>query len=435
MKPYILLILLAGSLVTSSCKKYFGDINTNPNSPEVVEPKVLLPGIEAAISYSMGGDAARFSGILTQQIEGVSRQWAVLQKYKFVGSDVETLYETNLYTRILMGIKSVKTISTEKRYHYYNGIAKSLEAYTVLFLADFWDSAPYSDALQGLKKLQPKYDSQAQLYATVFDLLAQAKDDLGQTDGGAKVPGSDDLMFGGDVNKWIGFANFVEARANLRLALSDASKYQTALDLLGNGLTADLAFPYSGGAFSNPMYQFLQDWQDISLGTRISELLTTYNDPRDSVYNQPFDVSVNTYITGDKSHVIASLIEQSFIMAECKFKISGPAAAHADYINGITLAMQRDGIASTDVTTYLAQNAVDPGAGSLTLEHIINQKYIALLFEHETFTDWRRTGFPTLVPNNGSQVPVRFPAAQSELNLNSANVPASTIYKPVTWDM
>lgn len=435
MKRYILFSLLAGSLVISSCKKYFGEVNNNPNSPAVVEPKVLLPGIEAAISYSMGGDAARFSGILTQQIEGVSRQWAVLQKYKFVGSDVEDLYETNIYTKILMGIKSVKTISTEKGYHHYNGIAKALEAYTVLFLADFWDSAPYSDALQGLGNLQPKYDSQAELYATVFDLLSQARADLGQTNGGTKVPAEDDLMYGGNVNKWLGFVNFVEARANLRLALNDASKYQTALDLLNGGLTTDLAFPYTGGAFSNPMYQFLQDWQDISLGVRISELLTTYNDPRDALYNQPFDVSVNTYITGDKAHVIASLIEQSFIKAECKFKISGAAAAHTDYIAGITLALQRDGIAPAEITTYLAQNSVDPGAANITLEHIINQKYIALLFEHETFTDWRRTGFPTLTPNNGSEVPVRFPNAQSELNLNSANVPASTIYKPVTWDM
>lgn len=418
--------------LTACKKKYFGDVNTNPNNPSSVEPKVILPGIEAAISYSFGGDAARFSAVLNQQVKGIDRQWTVLQNYKFIGSDVESIYETNIYTKILMEIRGLKQISTEKGYHYYNGIAKTLEAYTVLFLADFWDSAPYSDAFQGIKNLQPKYDSQEQLYATVFALLNEARSDLGQADGGAKVPLDDDLIYGGDVTKWAGLTNFIEARANLRLAKADVSKYQTALTLLGSGLTNDFSFPYAGGAISNPMYQFNNEWGSIEIGDRISELLTEYNDPRIPMYTQPFDYT-NTYLVGEKTHVIGSLIEQEFIKAECNFRISGSGAAHPFYVNAITLALQRDGVSPSDIATYLAQSAVDPG--TITLELIINQKYLALFLEHETFTDWRRTGFPTLVPNTGSEIPRRFPTPQSELNLNGANAPSSTIYKPVTWDI
>ncbi|MBI1836882.1 MAG: SusD/RagB family nutrient-binding outer membrane lipoprotein [Flavobacteriia bacterium] len=432
MKKLLLFCVLAVSI--TACKKYFGKVNENPNNPNSVEPKVILPGIEAAISYTFGGDAARFSGILNQQIKGVERQWTVLEQYKFNGSDVENMYESNIYTKILMEIKKLKETATKNGYHHYNGISKSLEAYTVLFLADFWDSAPYSEALNGFNNIQPAYDSQEKLYATVFDLLEQARADLGQADGGAKTPSDDDLIYNGDVNKWIEFTYFLEARANLRLAKKDASKYQDALNAINNGLSADTKFPYPGGAISNPMYQFIQDWPDITIGKRMSELLTNYNDPRNALYDQPFNVDDNTYILGDKPHVIASLIEQAFIKAECKFQISGAASAHNDYIEGITLALQRDGISQTNINTYLAQNAIDPGAANITLEHIINQKYIALIFEHETFTDWRRTNFPTLVSNTGTPIPRRFPVPQSELNLNGANASYIPITKPVTWD-
>lgn len=434
MKRYIIVSLLIVVTSLTACKKYFGDINTNPNSPSVVEPKIMLPGIEAAVSYTFGGDGARFSAILNQQIKGVSRQWAVLENYTFVGSDVESMYETNIYPKILMEIKNLKEISTKNGYHHYNGIAKTLEAYTLLFLADFWNSAPYSDAFKGLDNIQPKFDSQTELYADVFQLLAEARTDLSQTDGGAKVPAEDDIMYQGDVNKWIGLTNFIEARANLRLAKADASKYQTALTLVNSGLTNDLVFPYSGGAFSNPMYQFILDWTDLSIGTRIDELMTTYNDPRSPIYSQPFEDG-NTYFASNKSHVITSLIEQEFIKAECNFRISGSAAAHQFYLNGITLALQSLSIPQTDIDTYLAQNSIDPGVNNITLELIMNQKYLALFMEHESFTDWRRTGFPTLVPNTGSMIPRRFPTPQSELNLNGANVPQSTIYSTVDWDI
>lgn len=438
MKKLIIFSFLA--LIAFSCKKkYFGDINKNSNAPAVVDPKVVLPGIEAAISYTFGGEAARFAGILNQQIKGIGRQWTVLEQYKFNGNDVETLYETNIYTKILMEIKNVKTVSTKNKFHYYNGIVKSLEAYTLLFVADFWDSAPYSDALQGLDQIQPKYDSQAELYESVFKLLNEAKNDLSETDGGSQQPFEDDIIYGGDVTKWLGFVYFMEARANLRLAKKNPTKYQDALNALNNGLTHDFIFPYTGGAISHPMYQFIQDWPDIELGKRMKELLTDYSDPRKSLYDQPFDLNpysetFNTYLKMNRPHYIGSLVEQSFIKAECQFKINGPNAAHTDYINGITLALQNEGISQSDINTYLAQNSVDPGAANLTLEHIINQKYLALLFEHETYTDWRRTGYPTLVSNTGLSIPRRFPVPQSELNLNGSNASFISITTPVTWD-
>jgi len=194
-----------------------------------------------------------------------------------------------------------------------------------------------------------------------------------------------------------------------------------------------MVYTYTGGNFAHPMFQFNEQRGDCSIGVRISELLTDYNDPRGPLYSQPFD-DANTYITDDFSDRMATLVEQKFIETECTFQISGAAAAHPLYLEAITMALDAEGISAVDIATYLGQASVDPGAAGLTLEHIINQKYLSIFLHSETFTDWRRTGFPTLTPNAGSNIPRRFPVPQSERNLNGDNIPAATIYSKVSWD-
>ncbi|PHR29180.1 MAG: hypothetical protein COA38_11765 [Fluviicola sp.] len=426
---FLAIILTAVSFV--SCKKYFDDVNTDPNSPIEVTPSAVLPGIEAKLSYALAGDGSRYSTILNQQIKGVSRQWAVLENYNFVGEDVNTLYEV-LYADVLQELKELQKVADRDGLNHYNGIAKTLEAYTLLFIADHWDSSPYSDAFQGIENLQPLYDNQQELYAAVFSLLSNAREDFAQP-AGPVAPGSDDLIYQGSVADWISLTNFIEARANLRLAKNDPSKYQDALTLVSSGLTRDFAFEYTGGNFAHPMYQFNEQRGDCSIGTRISELLVSYSDPRDALFNQPFD-DANTYITRDLTDKMATLVEQKFIEAECTFQVSGAAAAHPIYLSAITMALESESISPADIATYLGQVSVDPGAANITLEHIMNQKYLGLFLHCETFTDWRRTGFPTLTPNAGSTIPRRFPVPQSERNLNSVNIPAATIYSLVNWE-
>lgn len=432
MRKIALLTIILGAISLVSCKKYFADVNTDPNNPIEVTPSVVLPGIQAKLSYALAGDGSRFSTILSQHIQGVSRQWAVLENYTFVGEDVNTLYEV-LYADVIQELKELQKVAERDELNHYNGVAKTMEAYTLLFIADHWNSSPYSEAFQGVENLQPVYDNQSELYAAVFTLLADARSDFAKP-AGAIAPGSDDLFYDGNIGDWIGLTNFIEARANLRLAKNDVSKYQAALTAITGGLTNDLVFEYTGGNFAHPMYQFNAQRGDCAIGTRITELLTAYSDPRDALYNQTFDAS-NTYITSSFSDKMATLVEQKFIEAECTFHISGAAAAHPIYVSAVTMALEAENVSVADIGIYLGQASVDPGAASLTLEHIMNQKYLGLFLHSETFTDWRRTGFPTITPNAGSTVPRRFPVPQSERNLNGGNIPSVTIFSLVDWDV
>ena len=68
------------------------------------------------------------------------------------------------------------------------------------------------------------------------------------------------------------------------------------------------------------------------------------------------------------------------------------------------------------------------------VQNIIEAKYIALFMQTEAFNDFRRTGFPVLVPTAGALVPVRFPYCTDERLYNTANVPTGiTTDTPVWW--
>jgi hypothetical protein len=86
----------------------------------------------------------------------------------------------------------------------------------------------------------------------------------------------------------------------------------------------------------------------------------------------------------------------------------------------------------------MAANIDNISAGSLTLEDIIMQKRLATVGQVQPFSDWRRTGIPTLdlvIGATKTEVPRRFPYAQNAIIYNPDNVPSiGSIIVPVWWD-
>jgi hypothetical protein len=79
------------------------------------------------------------------------------------------------------------------------------------------------------------------------------------------------------------------------------------------------------------------------------------------------------------------------------------------------------GVSATDAAAYVAAMP-----SSTTLELIMNEKYVAMYTHVESWTDWRRTGFPALSAPSGanlSEVPRRMPYPEGEYLYNANNVP------------
>ncbi len=439
-KLYVLMFLIGG-LTLTSCESYFGDINVDPDNPTAVTPNVLLPQIQVRLAYTVWGDASRYIGIYNQHIDGVGRQFAVIQNYGIQPADVNTMWGKNLYSSVLMDNRQLQAISAENGYNHYTGIAKAIEAYSMMMLTDLFGDAPYSEAFNGTEIIQPKFDTQEEIYNAVFALITSAKADLAAGDGGY-APGAEDLIYGGDIAKWTKFLNVLEARGKLHLAKRNgASAYTDALAALNSGGfdSADDAGLLSFGSSATtaaPWYQYIEQRDDIEVSTRFVTMLQGLNDPRETTYGALLDLPHPIYSI-DRSVPLLSYAEAKFIEAECEFNANGATAAHPAYLAAIEASFAEAG-QSADYAAYAAQASVDPGAASLTLENIMTQKYIALYGNYESFSDWRRTGIPDLdaTPNTGAEVPRRLPYAENEI-LSNENAPSPatvTIFSRVWWD-
>jgi hypothetical protein len=421
----------------SSCEKFFGDVNVDPNGVIDASPTSILATIETRLVYTIGGDFTRYASIMTQHVDGNDRQFAGYQKYIFVPGDFGGPW-SNLYSGVLTDIKQLKTKADANKYDAFGGVARALEAHTLMMIADFYGDAPYSTALDAEKTFQPTYDTQAQLYTTIFTLLNEARTKLAVATGGANRPLGSDFIYGGNKALWIKYCNVLAARAYLHLGKLDAANYTKALaELAKGGFTSsadDAQFVFAGGGSDAPWYQYNTNRGDIIVGTRYVKLLKSLTDPREEAYGADLD-DAHPIFTPVQAVSLITYTEQKFIEAECKLKSATPdaAGAKAAMLEGIKSSFAEAGVTdATKYTAYIAQTTVNPA--TVTMNQVAIQKYIALFTNPEVFNDWRRTGIPALIPNLGTFVPRRFLYPQSELDLNT-NVPKSVkLSDRVGWD-
>lgn len=112
-------------------------------------------------------------------------------------------------------------------------------------------------------------------------------------------------------------------------------------------------------------------------------------------------VSTGTWYTekGGRAMLLTNS-EMRFIEAEVRFKKGEFGLALAAYQAGIRAHMELMGISSNAVSAFLASSSVIQDAGALTLSHIMIQKYIALSYSPEQWSDLRRMNYCTDAAGN-----------------------------------
>ena len=435
------LIITAFALSFGACKGYFGNTNVNPDDTLAAGANTTLTPVETSLSYTLNGDFARFGSIFDQHIDGNNRQFAGFQLYQFTGGDFNTMWD-NMYLDCGSNLKAMEAITDARGANGYSGIARILEAQTMMTLSDFFGDVPYSQAFQGLKTTQPTYDAQSAIYTNVFQLLTDGRAKLALTVG-APAPGADDVIYAGSLAKWTKYANVLAARAYLHLGKVDAGNYAKALAELNKGGFASSAedgrFTYlntSTGAA--PMYQYLTQRGDAENGANFKALLTSLSDPRLATYGSSFFDAKGAiihpiYKVLNQAVPMVTYTEQKFIEAECKFRGNDLVGALAAYQAGIKASIIESGGKAADADTYIATTKVTPITG-IGLNEIMTQKYIAMYMQTEAYLDWRRTGIPALKPNTGTAIPRRLLYPQSEVNYNPNTPKGLTIFDRVFND-
>lgn len=442
-KLKLIVVVFVAAAIFSSCKKsfFYDGINNDPSSVTVDQltpaPNVLLNGAELNTGYTVGGDVSRYTAMFVNSVQGYNRQFATYQNYIFTADDFSNVW-SNFYQGNLNNLYKLKNLATENGYNHYAGVANVLLAYNFGLASDLWGDVPRTNALQGDQgNVKPTYDKQQDIYPYLQTILDSAITQLSGS-AGAKAPGDDDFIYGGDVDKWIGFAHALKARYYLHLSKVDNSYATNALAsinaALSGGAESALVPFFDNETQSNPWYQYIQQRSDISYKDAfLANTLRTMNDTRLAAYiNETDDVLTDLFAGIDAPVTLMSKTEMLFIQAEALSATNDPAAATV-YADAITSSFADAGIPVPP--GYLTTNALVGADHAARLPQIILQKYLALYTQSEPFSDWRRTGYPALVPNNGSNIPRRFLYSQNENDFNGANVPTgTTLFSHVWWD-
>ncbi|MGD0341337.1 MAG: SusD/RagB family nutrient-binding outer membrane lipoprotein [Bacteroidales bacterium] len=426
-------------LIISSCKKWINpDINKDPNSVSDVPYNLLLPSIEVSLGYELGGfDVRGITGMWVQYVSGQARQAVAIGKdYNIKESDVTTLWYY-LYSASMMDL-TIYIRKTGDANPQARGAGKVLMAYALGTATDLFGDVPYAEAFQGNTNLKPKYDTQQSIYATINTLLTEAIADLSTDNGANTIPlgsSTNDLIYNGNVTQWIAAAHSLRARYAMHLSNKTSVDYTAILADCSAGIPSnndDFQIPFgTTESNANPLYQFDVQRTDIAPSTTFTALAA--GDPRLTVFQGGGSNFGSFYGSIDSPVPFMTYVETLFIEAEAQLRqtVSSQALANAAYDAAVKASLNKFGV--TDAT-WLTNNTSSV-LGDRSIRNIIEAKYIALFMQMEAYTDFRRTGYPVIVPTAGASVPVRYPYSSDERLYNTANVPTGITINSLLWWM
>ncbi len=426
-------MVISVSFLFSSCESWIDpDININPDAPSDVSVELILPSVQVSLGYTFGGaNFAAYGAIWTQHIRGADRQFVAINNYNMTNADVNNPWN-NMYNGFLMDCHLMiqKAEEPGKESPHFAGVGKILMAYSLGTATDVFGSLPYNDAFQGSDNMTPAFQTQEEIYTIVNTLLTEAISDLQETENLVEL--ENDLIYGGDAGAWIRAAYSLRARYAMHLVELGGVNYTNVLADLGNGISSEAeSFNqpfYNVATENNPMSQFLDDRDGyIDDNTFFQDMLANESDPRAAVLT--YD---GYWAETDREVRFIDYGEVLFLMAEAQYRDEDEPAAINTLGQAVTASLTKYGVFDAAwYTTY--ETNISSLTGTDLLEEIMTQKYIHMMYNIESFTDYRRTGYPVLTPTQGSQVASSFVYPQDEVDYNP-NTPTTTIFSKVWWD-
>lgn len=233
---YISIVIIFVSL--NSCDKGFEELNQNPNFPTQTDIGPLFNFVIE--STQLGGEEQLF--MYNEVLYPITQQ-AALTAETFQNTPRGT---DDIWKRYYTALGNVREL--EKRFDEYEGdqeatnnvraMLKTLVAYQTFKMTDLFGDIPFSDAgkgFQSLDYLEPKYDSQEEIYKFLLDELKWANENINFSPDPVTASGEAYLSFGvfdnifnasgqsGNENLllWKKFANSLRLRYAVRMVEKD----------------------------------------------------------------------------------------------------------------------------------------------------------------------------------------------------------------------
>lgn len=455
----ILFLLIAASIVFTSCDKDFGDLNVDKKKPSAVEPSALFATAQKNLVNIM-----TTPDVNTNIFRYVSQYWTETTyidevNYDLDGRSIPQNFWNVMYVAVLKNLKEAQSLIPGQNDAFFppavktnqNACVEILNVYAFSTLVNTFGDIPYSEALDFSNAL-PKYDDAATVYDDLLSRLDNAINSISETDGGF---GSSDLIYGGDMAGWKKFGKSLQARLAMIIADHDAAKAGGIISKVADDIITsnddNTIFHFLGGPpNTNPVWVNLIESgrkDDIAANT-IVDIMNGLNDPRVpyyftvngaggysggiygennsySSYSKPSD----RITAADYEAILFDAAEGNFLLAEAVERgfITGSAATY--YEAAIRASMEYWHVPTAEIDAYLANPAVAyaTAAGDWK-QKIGTQKWLALYNRgFEAWTEWRRLDYPKLVapPQAVSDIPVRYTYPVQEQTLNADNYAAA----------
>lgn len=463
-RKYLYIALAAFSL-TSCSEGLMDDINKDNSDPAsgTVDAKLQVPGFILNTGFNViSGNYAWYISSYTEQEFGDGNNQLYLVETRNTGETASSATFNNEWNSAYLNLRGIQEAIDKCSKGGLNegqddvkGMAEVMKAINIGILTDLHGDIPYSEALQGSDKLNPKIDKQADIYTAIFSILDDAITDFKTAiSNNEQNVGSSDILFANDNAQWLGLAYALKARYKLHLLYRQPDVLSEVIDDANAAISAGFAganLSVFDANNNNPWTAYFYSRQYTGSSKTVCKLFEERSDPRESVYD--VDIFGSGYGAGTPGNAeeaastgvvdapawldnpaasihIFSKSELYFILAEAE------ARSGKDFKQdlGTAVATSFDDFKASDpgyVKSFSASSA-DAYIATLplTLKEVMIQKYLSQVRDEqiEAYNDIRRCKalgeeFITLTnPSNTSSIgnvwPLRLPYGESDVRSN-----------------
>ena len=481
-------VCLVALMELASCDKGYKELNVNPDAVIAPTPAYVFTLAE----YNGAGNGADFL-LGTMQYTTSYNDVAGFGS-KYISSQVtqtEAAF-SNAYpdeiNQLGIVIKAVKADASKVN---LLAEARIWRVYCFSRLTDLYGDIPYSQAGLGYDSsiYKPVYDAQQSIYSDMLSELDGAAQSL---DASKPTFGASDLIYGGNTDQWKKFAYSLMLRLGMRLTNVDIASAQSwvtkaiaggvitqdadiakmsyiangqnmnknpeVLDLWNNDYIAQNGNTNTeGGKYADTWINYLESTNDPRLGILsvvwvngapdtaaaiqkgMSQDIPNAKPANFVTYSEP---NPGTVLLLGSPKLLFTVAESNFLLAEAALRgwYTG-ATAGSLYQSGIEAAMRQwaviagsaGAISASQIAAYVNNNPLNTaGSFDQQMGQIYTQFWVSVFPDaQEVYNNYRRTGYPALVPNNyptnatGGQIFRRFLYPISEQNLNAVNYGAA----------
>ncbi|MBK8501401.1 MAG: SusD/RagB family nutrient-binding outer membrane lipoprotein [Saprospiraceae bacterium] len=298
MKNLFYISLLSAILFVPACTDNFDELNTNPKSLTVdkldqgtfglaAAPAFYFPvhvGVNDRGSFQLAHSL--FADIYANYMATTAPNFDS-DKFTLVGRWLNGVY-VDFYADAAPQIKYVVDFSADNGFAVENAIFKVWKVFAYHRTTDYWGPIPYSQFGNG-EKVVP-FDSQEDIYRDFFKTLDEAIAVLKSNAGKTSFLGGNDVVFGGNIDKWTKFANSLKLRLAMRVRYVDAGLAKTnAESAVASGiieLNTDNGFVKTSNNWRNS-YTTITQWSEYRMSGDMESILKGYLDPRMAMYFAP----------------------------------------------------------------------------------------------------------------------------------------------------